>query len=85
MTSLNIAYLFGYKTGFPFSRMTTNKSVLRNLAIIRGLTFLNNPKYLDPSYKMDLDFWDCFGRKKLCLISEKIWYAEISKIITELS
>ena len=24
----------------------------------------NNPKDLDPSYKMDLDFWDCFGREK---------------------
>ena len=24
----------------------------------------NNPKDLDPSYDMDLDFWDCFGRKK---------------------
>ena len=24
---------------------------------------LNNPKDLDPSYKMDLDFWDYFGRK----------------------
>ena len=23
-----------------------------------------NPKDIDPSYKMDLDFWDCFGRKK---------------------
>ena len=23
----------------------------------------NNPKYLDPSYKMDLDFWDCFERE----------------------
>ena len=22
------------------------------------------PKYLDLSYKMDLDLWDCFGRKK---------------------
>ena len=22
----------------------------------------NNPKYLDSSYTMDLDFWDCFGR-----------------------
>ena len=29
-------------------------------AIIRVLSFLNNPKDLDPSYKMDLDFWDCF-------------------------
>ena len=24
--------------------------------------FHNNPKYLDLSYKMDLDFWDCLGR-----------------------
>ena len=28
------------------------------------LPFLNNPKDLDPSYKMDLDLWDCLGRKK---------------------
>ena len=26
--------------------------------------FQNNPKYLDPSYKMDLDIWDCFGKGK---------------------
>ena len=32
--------------------------------VIQVLPFLNNPKDLDPSYKMDLDFWDCFGRKK---------------------
>ena len=25
---------------------------------------LNTPKDLDPSYKMDLDVWDCFGRKQ---------------------
>ena len=38
------------------------------------LPFLNNPKDLDPSYKMDKDFWDCFGKKKLSLtcISEEI-------------
>ena len=31
------------------------------------------PKDLYPSYKMDLDFWDCFERKKkLCLIIEEI-------------
>ena len=40
------------------------KSVLFNFAVIRVLPFLNNPKDLDPSYKTDLDFWDCFGRKK---------------------
>ena len=27
----------------------------------------NNPKNLDPSYKMDLDLWDCLGRVKLVL------------------
>ena len=34
---------------------------------------LNNPKDLDPSDMTDLDFWDCFGRKKHRLISEEIW------------
>ena len=28
----------------------------------------NNPKNLDPSYKMDLDLWDCLGRVKLCIL-----------------
>ena len=28
------------------------------------LSFQNNPKDIDPSYKMDLDLWDCFGSKK---------------------
>ena len=30
--------------------------------------FQNNPKNLDPSYKMDLDLWDCLGRVKLVLL-----------------
>ena len=46
---------------------TITKSVLRNFVIIQILPFLNNPKDLDPSCKMDLDFWDCFGRNELCL------------------
>ena len=25
-----------------------------------GFSFQKNPKSLDPSYKMDLDIWDCF-------------------------
>ena len=43
---------------------------------LKVLPFLNDPINLDPSYKMDLDFWDCFGRKKknLCLIAEEILY-----------
>ena len=31
--------------------------------MIRVLPFINNPKDLDLTYKTDLDFWDCFGRK----------------------
>ena len=29
-----------------------------------GLPFLDNPKDLDLSYKIDLDIWGCSGRKK---------------------
>ena len=28
------------------------------------LCVLNNPKHLDPSYRTNLDLWDCFGRIK---------------------
>ena len=30
-------------------------------------SFQNNPKTLDPSYKTNLDLWDCLGRVKLAL------------------
>ena len=53
---------------------TSTQPVLRNLARIPVLSFLNITKDLDPSYKMDLDFGDCFGGKKLCLINIEIWY-----------
>ena len=50
----------------PLEWLKITKSVLRNFAIIhvQVLPFLNNPKNLNQSYKRDLDFWDCFGRKK---------------------
>ena len=35
------------------------------------LPFPNNPKNLEPSYKMDLDFWLVLEGKQLCLIAEK--------------
>ena len=58
---------------YPLSRMATiTKSFLWNYAIIQVLPFLNNPKDLDLSYKMDLDFWECFGRKKLCFTTTEI-------------
>ena len=37
--------------------------------------FLNNPKDLDPSYKTDLDFLDCLGRKKTLITEEKQYSA----------
>ena len=33
-------------------------------------SFQNNPKSLQPSYKMDLDLLDCFRRVKLIIIAE---------------
>ena len=55
------------RQGFPLSRMTTSNQISSvkfccNMAQV--LPFQNNLKDLDPSYKMDLDFWDCFGRKR---------------------
>ena len=37
-----------------------------------GVLFLNNLKDLDPSYKMDPDLEDCFGRENPCFIIEEI-------------
>ena len=31
----------------------------------------------------DLDLWDCFGRKKDCLITEEIWYIKSTNLINE--
>ena len=36
----------------------------------------NQPKDLDPSDKTELDLWDCFGRKKFCLITTEILVQE---------
>ena len=35
--------------------------------------FQNISKDLDPSFKMDLDFWNCLEGKQLCLIIEEVW------------
>ena len=68
--SFKVTYLSGYKTVFfgPLEWLQITKSVLWNFAIIPILPFLDNPKDLDPSYKMDLDLWDCFGRKKTSVL-----------------
>ena len=61
-----LPYLFGYETGFfpSLEWLQITKSVLWNFAIIRVLPFQNNAKDLDPSYKMDLDFWIVLEGKK---------------------
>ena len=53
----------------PLERLQITKSIQRNFAILPILPFLNNAKDLDPSFKMDLDLWDCFGRKIIRLIT----------------
>ena len=34
------------------------------VSYIKVFLFQNHPKNLDPSCKMDLDYWDCFGKGK---------------------
>ena len=41
--------------------------VLYNTLKNRDFPFQNSPKSLDPSYKTDLEFWDCLGNVKLTL------------------
>ena len=66
-----VQYLFLY-TG-PTDEQENNQRYFSNgLPYFFGyktefFSFQNNPKYLDPSYKMDLDLLDCLGRVKLVL------------------
>ena len=40
-------------------------------SVIRKSFFIpKNPKNLDPSYKMDIDLWDCLGRVKSHIIAK---------------
>ena len=47
--------------------MNTDISQYHISPVIRQsfFSFQNKPKDLDPSYKRDLDLWDCLGRVKL--------------------
>ena len=73
---LNAQYHIYSAMVFPLSRMTTNNQIsplkFCYTVICNFFPFQNNPKDLDPSYKTDLDFWDCFGKEKLHLITEEI-------------
>ena len=50
------------------------EAVLCNAAAKWIFLFKNHPKNLDPSYKTDLDFLDCFRREFSRLITEEIVY-----------
>ena len=45
------------------------------------LSCQNNPKNLDPSYKMDLDLWDCLGRVKRVLYQNFIGMIQLFVVI----
>ena len=50
-----------------FCNHNTFKSAIFLQLLDRLFSFQNNPKNLDPSYKMDLDLWDSLGRVKFIL------------------
>ena len=54
-------------TSVPWILPPCSKTYNISLDIRQSFFFQNNHKDQDPSYKMDLDFWDCLGRVKLVL------------------
>ena len=71
--TLDNTYLV-FNSKYPLSIYWSNSSVIFWLtyhisSIIRQIFifFQNSPRDLDPSYKMDLNLWDCLGRVKLVL------------------
>ena len=56
-------------TGAPKIQTGNTYKLNINIFIYKTAFFhsINNPNNLDPSYKMDLDLWDCLGRVKLIL------------------
>ena len=73
---IDIPYLFSYKTGLSLSRMSTNNQISpMQFCCNTGFTLPKQSQRSRSSDKTDLDFWDCFGRKKHRLISEEIRYS----------
>ena len=72
---LNVKYVIRKYDGDQSERAKKKKNKDQNVICFIDLpyffayktvffSFQNNPKNLDPSYKMDLDLWDCLGRVK---------------------
>ena len=66
LCKIQCTILSGSKAGIYLFKIITN-TVFLWLYNRFFFHFQNNPKDLDPSFKMDLDLWDCFGRVKLVL------------------
>ena len=50
---------------FSLSGMTSNNLIkLMKFCYNTSFTLPEHSQDLDPSYKMDIDFWECFERKK---------------------
>ena len=63
------------RQSIPLTRMTTNNEISpMKFCSNTSFTFPNNPKDLDPSYKMDLDFLIVLEGKKLSLVTKEIQY-----------
>ena len=55
-----------------YQKIELNHKILRKSAIFlwlkdKSFSFQNNTKVLDPSFKMDLDLWNCLERVKFIL------------------
>ena len=68
---------------FFFVAIEANKYETPSVIRLSFFPFQNNPKNLDPSYKMDLDLRDCLGRVKLVLQKNFIGLIKLFVVILE--
>ena len=65
---INTLYIFGYKMGFPFPRMTTNNKISpMKFSYYTSFALSKQSQDQDLSCNTDLDFWDHFGKKNSVL------------------
>ena len=60
-------YLWMSSAAVVIGALRVNKYQASIIFLWSFFSIQNNPKNLDPSYKMNLDLWDCLGRVKLVL------------------
>ena len=62
-------FFLNYRNSNLQKRFWYDKGACHISSVIRQsfFPFQNNPKNLDPSYKMDLGLWDCLGKVQFVL------------------